>query len=269
MQELSLRELQLAELDILIEFDRVCRENGLRYSLGGGTLLGAIRHKGFIPWDDDIDVLMPRPDYEKMIAVFSQRENSDFVLSASGDHGSVYPFSKLLNRKIAVVREGMHDSPYLWMDIFPVDGLPADENELRKIYKKNKFYIRIIHFSLWNNLKEYHGRHSKAKAFLIGLFVKLYGAKRALKKLERLSRRYPYGSTEHVGCIAWGLYGPGERMPVSAFDPLTEVEFEGKHYSAVSCWDEYLSGIYGDYMQLPPEDKRKTHTMKAYRVPEQ
>ena len=268
MKELSHKEIQMAELEILLQFDKICRENGFRYSLAGGTLLGAVRHKGFIPWDDDIDVMMPRPDYEKFIEWCKTAPSDRFRYFTNADKCSQYPFIKILDNEIQVVRDGLADVSNLWIDIFPVDGLPADETKLNKIYKKNRFYIRIISFSMWRSLKAYHGRHSKFKALLIFLFVKLYGYRRAKRKLEKLAVKYPYGSTEFMGCIVWGMYGSGERMPLSGFESCIDVEFEGYSLKAVSCWHEYLSGIYGDYMQLPPEEDRKTHEIKAYRIEE-
>lgn len=264
MEWLSHTELQAAELNILIFFDHFCKTHGLRYSLAGGTLLGAVRHKGFIPWDDDIDVMMPRPDFEKFIELFSETQNQSFFLY-SGESPK-YPFAKLLSRDIAVQREGINDVPNLWIDIFPVDGLPEDEERIRKIYKKNRFYIKIICFAMWKSLKEYRGRQNKLKAFLITIFVKIYGVKRACQSLDKLAKKIPYGSTKKMGIIAWGMYGPGEKMPLSGFDAPVQVDFEGYKFMAVSCWHEYLSGIYGNYMQLPPEEKRVAHDLKAYRI---
>ena len=262
MEALSHEEIQNAELEILMRFDSFCKKYGLRYSLAGGTLLGAIRHKGFIPWDDDIDVMMPRPDYEKFISLFRNVEDPSLFLFSSST--LKYPFTKLLRRDIAVERDGINDVPNLWVDIFPVDGLPEDEREIRKIYKKNRLYIRIISFSMWKSLKVYRGRQNKLKAFLISIFVKIYGAKRAYRRLDKLAKKIPYGSTSNMGIIAWGMYGPGEKMPLSGFEPPIQVDFEGQKFMAVSCWREYLSGIYGDYMQLPPEEKRVTHDLKAF-----
>lgn len=267
MKYLSLQEIKLAELEILIEFDRTCRENNLNYSLAGGTLLGAVRHKGFIPWDDDIDVCMPRPDYEKFKEIFNRNIASDnYYLTDDNGKNAEYPFLKLQFKKIEIVENGFNEVQNLWVDIFPVDGLPSNKKKVKSIYKKSSLYRKIIVFDKWKSLNEYGGRHNKFVAFLINVFVKLYGAHRAIRNSIKLALKYKYEESDYVGAITWGCYGVGERMLKSEYEQYTEMEFEGQKFSVMGCWDSYLHGIYGDYMQLPPEDKRVTHGFKAYRV---
>lgn len=267
MQKLTHRETQLAELEILSELDRICKKNNLRYSLAGGTLLGAVRHKGFIPWDDDIDVCMPRPDYEKFKEILSKNSSSDrFYICSDDDKNAIYPFTKLQDRTIEIVEEGVREVQNLWLDIFPIDGLPSDDKKLKKIYKKSSLYRKIISFDKLENLKAYRGKHNKVIAFFINSFVKLYGCKRALRNSIKLALKYDYDKSDYVGAITWGCYGIGERMPKCQYEQFSEIEFEGKKFSAMGCRDSYLHGIYGDYMQLPPEDKRATHGITAYRV---
>ena len=140
MTKLSLAEIQKAELDIMVVFDRVARENNLKYSLCAGTLLGAVRHKGFIPWDDDIDVTMPRPDYEKLLQL--NREKSLWPQSlelCSFEDGTLNsPYMKLFDRTTKIVEENysQDDVRSLWIDIFPVDGVPADRKERVRHYRK-------------------------------------------------------------------------------------------------------------------------------------
>lgn len=267
MRLLTLREIQLAELDILIEFDRICRDNHLKYSLAGGTLLGAVRHNGFIPWDDDIDVCMPRTDYEKFKEIFNVNKTSvDYYLTQDTGKNADYPFVKIQYNKIKIEEEGLNEVRNLWIDIFPIDGLPKNNNKVTKIYKKSTLYRKIVAFAKWKSLNEYGGRHNKFVAFLINIFVKLYGAQRALRNSIKLALKYKYEESDYVGAITWGCYGVGERMLKSEYEQYTEMEFEGRKFSVMGCWDSYLHGIYGDYMQLPPEEKRIVHGFKAYRV---
>lgn len=263
MKELTLRELQLSELAILDEFDSICKKYNLKYSLAGGTLLGAVRHKGFIPWDDDIDVCMPRPDYEKFRELFIS--NTLFLTKDRG-RGAKYPFIKILSSKIKLEHDGFSEVNNLWIDVFPIDGLPKNEKDLSHIYSKSEFYRNIIGFNLVEDFNEYHGKHNKVVAYFIGLFAKIYGKNRALKKSEKLALKLEYIKSDYVGAITWGCYGVGERMLKSEYEQFTEMEFEGKKFSVMGCWDSYLRGIYGDYMKLPPEDKRITHGIKAFRA---
>ena len=144
MRKLNLDEIKKTELDILLELQKVCDAHGLRLYLAGGSLLGAIRHKGFIPWDDDIDVCMPRPDYMKLIHL--EDEFSKHLKLVCYENGTdSYPFMKLIDTRTKVKEKYMQEdaSSSLWVDILPVDGLPDKEEEIEKIYKKTNFYRKL------------------------------------------------------------------------------------------------------------------------------
>ena len=269
MKNLTHQEVQQEELNILLEFDRLCQKNHLRYSLAGGTLLGAVRHKGFIPWDDDIDVCMPRPDYEKLIEIFNDQANTElFFLSPTTEKMAPYPYIKMQFRNVMIEEKGFNEVENLWIDIFPVDGLPEERRKLISVYRKSTFYRKLIIFDKWKSVQLYGGRHSKLVASGILLFVRLYGNVRAVRNSIKLAKKYKYEDSKYVGAVTWGCYGIGERMLKSEYEKLVDVEFEGHTFKAMSCWDSYLTGIYGDYMQLPPEDKRVCHGFKAYRIEE-
>lgn len=266
MQQLSLRETQLSELEILIEFDKICRENNLHYSLAAGTLLGAVRHKGFIPWDDDIDVMMPRPDYEKFREIFHKTANLEkFDMADDRGEKAEYPFVKLLNNDVIVDKSGYAEVDRVWIDVFPLDGYPADTKKALKVLKKAQLYKKVIVVSKYENASYYHGRHSKLMFYLGRIFAKLYGVRRALKNSVNHALKIPYDTAEYAGILTWGAYGLGERLIKSLYEDLTQVEFEGHKFYCVSDWDSYLRGLYGEYMQLPPEDKRKAHNIIAYK----
>ena len=267
MQTLTLREIQLCELEMLVEFDKICRENNLKYSLSGGTLLGAVRHKGFIPWDDDIDVIMSRPDYEKFRNIF--REKADvkkFDLADDRGDGAEYPFLKILSKTVKIEKSGFNEVNNLWIDIFPVDGYPSDRQKSLNLIKKAQFYKKTVLVSKYESLSQYRGKHSKLTLLMGRVFAKMYGVRRALKNSLKLALKHPYDSSEYVGVVTWGTYGIGERLLKSKYESLTELEFEGHRFYCVAYYDEYLRGLYGDYMQLPPEEKRITHHIQAYRV---
>lgn len=267
-RQLTLREIQLAELDILLEFDRICKENSLKYSLDSGTLLGAIRHKGFIPWDDDIDVIMPRPDYEKFISVFTNTAKKNFYLTDDRGDNAQYPFIKMCDRNIEVKENEFDEIPNLWIDIFPVDGFPESEKKIKRILQKSQFYLKMICFEKWTSLKTYGGRHSKFVAFFIKLFVKAYGIKRVYKNLNKLISKYPYESAKRVGKVIWSVVtDPVRVMPKKAYETMISIGFEHHEFSVLVEWDKYLRGSYGDnYMQLPPEEERIVHGFIATRV---
>lgn len=269
MKELTLREMQLAELDILIAFDKICRENGINYTLDGGTLLGAIRHKGFIPWDDDVDVSMSRPDYEKFYKLVTENkdvlpDNLEFITDR-GEKARV-PFFKIVDKKFSIVSEIGECCENLWIDIFPFDGYPLDDKKAYAFWKKGRKYRRIVLYNYANCSKKRGLKKLGLKLF--SAYARAYGYARAIRKIEKLAKKYPYSGAECIGPFQWSLYGIKTRLPADSFEHFVSVEFEGREFMAIARWEEYLKGMYGDYMQLPPENKRHTHSVKAYKAEE-
>ena len=263
MKKLTLEEIKKRELGILVELNEFCKRENLRLYLTGGTLLGAIRHKGFIPWDDDIDVCMPRPDYERLVKIFHSKKNLQMRSSLLGNLDA--PFSKLGDFDTSVRTKysagGVND--YLWVDILPIDGLPEDVNEVRNIYDTCRFWRRVLLLQQ-ARLGEGTSLFRKYAKIPMKLLASIWSTKTLLGKLEQFKDKYAFEESDYVGCVAWGLYGVGERLEKKEFLRPVEVEFEGISFPTFSCWEKYLSGVYGDYMQLPPEDKRVAHDMEVW-----
>ena len=156
-------------------------------------------------------------------------------------------------------------NPYLWLDVSVEDGLPENDDELKHIYQIRDRYTKIIQLSN-SKLGEGKTLTRKIGKIIAKPFARLYGDDRALKRIIELAKRYPYESSKYIGAITAGLYGVGERMKKSEYEIPVEVEFEGYKFQAPSCWDSYLTGLYGDYMKLPPIEKRIAHTMEVYMV---
>lgn len=266
MQQLSLREIQQAELNILIAFDAFCKEHGLTYSLVGGTLLGAVRHKGFIPWDDDIDVGMPRPDYERFMSLAAERNfllAGDYVILLDRGAGAALPYVKVVDKNIIVPPEAEAKTDNLWIDVLPFDGCPKDTKKAEKLLKKAKHYRHII---VYNHFKNSHFKGVQKPLYMLySLYAKAYGLEKAIKKLHALAQSHPIENDERVACVVWGLYGMGEIISGDSFENIIEVDFEGRRFPGVGNYDEYLSGIYGDYMTPPPPEKRGNHNLTAFR----
>lgn len=272
MTYLTTRQIQLEENKILDDVIEFLKKNNLKYFLCGGTLLGCIRHNGFIPWDDDIDIAMPRTDYDKLQKILKENTNKigKNLYFHSYELGNLnLPFTKVYNHEILINDYRYNDKyeKYLWIDIFPIDGLASD-NQIFLDYKKLQkikylLFYRKMTFKFMLEKKEIFLK--KIAKIFFKLFLKIIPEKYFAKKIIKLSQKYPYDTSEYVGCYVWG-YGPCERFKKEVLETYDVGLFENKKYTILKYYDEYLTGIYGDYMTLPPEDKRVTHSFKAWRV---
>lgn len=258
MRTVSLEEQKNIQLDLLQKVADFCEKEKLRYFLFGGTLIGAIRHKGFIPWDDDIDIAMPRPDYDKFISSFNHPENYYQVIDMSIDKEYGFPFAKVHDTRTFVDElQYAKDHFGVYIDIFPLDGVKEDKQVIRILRLR-----KILHTKKAN----YYQRTLSKK--IINTFGKIvllpFSVHRILKFIDNEARKFPFGSTPKVGNIV-NPYGSREIVNLSCFSDTIYKEFEGKLFRVPIGYDEYLRSIYGDYMQLPPKDKRHSpHISIAY-----
>lgn len=268
MKKLTLDEIKTIELSLLIEFDSLCKKNNLYYTLCGGTLLGAVRHKGFIPWDDDIDVLMPRPDYDRLLNNINIDQSglpSYMKIVSWKDGTSNYPFIRLIDKRTKVDVEHFNtdlNGSHIWLDIFPIDGNPSAKKELYKIYRKMKFLRRILYIKLSEGKKGKTFFKSLLKPILIKC-LKIVSFKSLCRRMNNLAKSYDFADSEYIGGTLWG-YGPQERIKKSGYMQGVLLEFEGERFNAPSNYKEYLTGLYQDYMVLPPEEQRTVHGIRAY-----
>ena len=248
----QLKDIKVIEVGILKEFINICDTLGLRYYLMGGTMLGAVRHKGFIPWDDDIDVGMPRGDYEIFLSkAQSMLPNNIFVQSFETDRDYMANFAKLRRSdttfvEIAWKKRKINHGVYI--DVFPLDYYPDDEDGRKKFSKKNRVYARRL-------FSEYDLKEKTIKYKLISFLLKIAypSAESVLKKRDKLFREVsPSGMIANY-CGAWGQK---EIVPAEWYGEGTMLEFEGIQVCVPKEYDKWLTQVYGDYMQLPPEEKR-------------
>ncbi len=271
MQYLTIDGIHEALLGLLAEFDRICRENGLRYSLAYGTLLGAVRHNGFIPWDDDADVIMPRPDYEKFYEIVHRagalREH--FLVSEDRGKKAFYPFMKLLDDRFRIKSTSHLEVPFLFLDIFPADGVPdCTPKQRKKLYHRELFCNFIVSMNLWYVFADrWWGYVFRPFLFWFYLIWICYGKRRAIAKLKRILLEFPYESCAMCDCRAWGQ--TLDDIPRAYYDDLIDFEFAGHKFLGFAAYDGYLKVRYGDYMTPPPPSKRQTHHLKVYRSEEE
>ena len=265
MKELSLEEIKKVQLNILKQVAEFCCERGINYSLYGGTLLGAIRHKGYIPWDDDIDISMPRPDYNKFLNDFHLIKDKNLKVHARElNKEYIYPFCKVSDER-TLLKE-YSDINYVLginIDIFPIDGLPANYKECRKLMLKSSISRNFLELKQTKITKN---RIWYKNSILFFSKILLYGipSKIFLNTIERQTRKYKFQNSSFVGNIVWG-YGIKERCNKSVYSDYVLVDFENNKLKAMKGYDEYLTNVFGNYMQLPPIEKQVIHhNFKAY-----
>lgn len=267
MQELTLQEIKQIELEILKTFHAFCEENNIRYFLSHGTLLGTIRYKGFIPWDDDVDVLVPREDYDRLLSLFKDNEQYQ-LLHFEKDERFLFPFAKLCDMTTRKVENGWENGLNIGldMDIFPLDAWGDDMKKAKKESKgQGKSMLRLY----LTKLHKPDSRHP-LKRFVKGIlmiFAKMKGSAYYVRKLMKDARKHPYEGSKYLGGKAWNVYGNRDILPAEVFDHPIEVEFEGHKFWGPVGYDAFLSSLYGNYLPEPPPEKRKTHhNFKAYKL---
>lgn len=258
----ELRQLQLIEIEMLVEFDRICRKYDIKYSLDGGTLLGAVRHKGFIPWDDDIDVTMTRHEYAKFYKACKKDLDKErfFLQEYRTDSQYRWGWAKIRRKGTDYIRVNQEHMKYkrgVFLDIIVVDNVP-DNVVLREIHRGICFIIRKI---LYSEVGMYMGNNLLRKMMYKALHVipkeivfrvrNVVGAacNRHKTKLKR-DMSNPYRTK----------YG----VPAECYDAYTEIEFEGMKFMAFADYDKYLKVKYDDYMTIPPVEKRKGTVAASY-----
>lgn len=266
MRELSHLEIKKHLLDILINFDDLCNQNNLKMYLCAGTLLGAVRHKGFIPWDDDIDVCMDRKSYNRLLKVAQKQQvfNQYYKIIDYSFHDSNYPYIKVIDLRTKMDQQFGNDiADYLWIDVFPMDGLPQDPDLQKKLYRKISTIREILMLSF---AKPGEGRSLLRKVFKTPLIplAKLYGLDRSNRRLINLAQSYDYTQTGLIGDTVWGDYGK-EILTVKEYFNSTKVSFEGHQFNTMASWDKYLTMLYGNnYMEIPPKEKQVSHNLTAW-----
>jgi lipopolysaccharide cholinephosphotransferase len=257
MRELTVKECKEIQLKILIKVAQFCEDHDISYSLSYGTLIGAIRHKGFIPWDDDIDIIMLRNEYEKFLSLY---KDDDYVL-IDGDKVSNHYHAVVsdLSTKLVFLKSEASNKLYqggVWIDIFPIDKVPDDVKDYKSLKRKMLLYCRL------ERLGEVSHKENIA-LYLIHLllkpFVHFWG-----NKANQLMRSFEKEDVKTVGDLSlWYLHYPS--FPLYYLKEFIDVEFEGHTFKSMKHYDDFLRGIYGDYMKLPPIEQRiPRHNYKTY-----
>jgi len=255
MANYDIRRLQERILDILLELDKVCREHGLRYCICGGTMIGAVRHKGFIPWDDDLDVSMPRPDYERLIAHAREwlPEYLEFVCPEN-DPGYPLPFGKIQDARTTLIeRPHLYYLGGCYIDIFPFDAFPDGKIARWWQCTQYAFLKQCLYLVHRDPYKHGHG----VSSWVPRLIRKLFTMEDLQKRIRRVLTRYSYEEAHLAGSYTDGL---GKVMSKEITDVYKPYTFEGHTVQGIANYDPYLTTMYDStYMTPPPLEKRVQH----------
>ena len=249
-KEITFEECKRLMVDIMANVAHFCDKHDIRYSLSYGTLIGAIRHKGFIPWDDDIDIIMWRDDYERFVSTYKDERYQIIDGSFNINHSHI----RVSDQKTILRLDELRGQFYkygLWIDVFPIDKVPDSEKKYNRFLKKLWFLFKMqslgeVHRKGFINIK-------KLVYFICRPFHSFFG-KWALKTMKK----YNNSNTHSVSDLgSW--YNTPLHFPYSYMDEYVDVEFEGHKFKAIKQYDAFLRGMYGDYMQFPPIEMQKPH----------
>lgn len=259
------KKIWAVELDLLLKFDAVCKKEGLQYFLIGGTLLGAIRHKGYIPWDDDVDVVMVRSEYEKLLHLDPQVFAPYFLQTPETDEGYYYSFATLRNSNTSAIPEPFRFQPFnkgIQIDIFPMDNAKLEDLEER--------FEKIRELTLENSANMRRSNPDPTEEDLRRMEQYPYrDPMKVWREIEAEARRYEHEETEYLNLAVLTLYSaPKLCFPKKCFDKTVYAEFEGFEFPIPYEYDEVLRQQYGDYMIFPPVEKRGTWHSNIYMNPD-
>ncbi len=271
MKELTLKEIQKYSLEVLLHVHEFCVAHDIPYSLAYGTLIGAVRHKGFIPWDDDIDIIMTRENFDKFIREY--QSDDYFKLVSPEDKNSYIAFARVCDMKDTLIVTRTPWSNYttgIWIDIFPMDSIPDDEVVHKKRWKRLNRLWTITGIARGAKADAINNNHWEKPNYLIWLkkviFLNGIFVRKSIEKFIKKITSSEYSNSSHCAQLACcDEYGYYEKKD---FEEYTTLEFEGHQLMAIKEYDKVLRLLYGDYMQLPPVENqvpKQAHFVHFYR----
>lgn len=257
MRKIEVEELKKIQLDILKEVDKFCRVNKIDYSLAYGTLLGAVRHKGYIPWDDDIDIMMTRPNYEKFIHSFNGFYKHLYVISPELNWDFYAPYANVCDNRTYLSEGGNNHRGEMGIkiDVFPIDGVPTEY----KAYNRMQREILWFEKYLWAKKDTPEACNMNGKiAWILYRLLSLFQSYGAIqRRIRKKAIACDYDGAEYCDNVLWDV--TRSRCKKELYNKFTEIEFENETFMSVKDYDTYLSIRYGKYMELPPVEQRVTH----------
>ncbi len=261
MNQDTLNELHRIELDLLARFTDICNSENIIYYIIGGTLLGAVRHGGFIPWDDDVDIAVPRDDYYRLIRVMHKVENEEIGMQYYKDDPSLYFYPiKIISKKYKVTDPRSADGyGYPWLDILPIDGFPDGKIRSSVFHFRMSFNRMLLGLHYIDRIRAIKRPWYQQAAIAVGRKTqigRLIDPTKVKDRIDHLLSSHRIEDCEQAG-TCMGAYFFKEFVPKDYFGSGVPVRFDTLELNAPEQIDAYLTHMYGDYLTLPPEEKRK------------
>lgn len=256
----SSNELRQIQMDILSYVDGVCRKYDIKYSISGGTLIGAVRHKGFIPWDDDIDIMLARSEYDRLVEVMTNEYNNGNrryrIITHNLDNDYLFPYAKVFDEKTLLIEHVRGCKNFgVFVDVFPIDNV--ENQSMAKTFPKMRVLYNMLTMKrlIWEKQRPLY----KNLAIILSRLILLpFSNHWIISRMEQLAKKCSDSKTDKMACLVWG-YGRREVVPTYIHSEHIYLPFENREYMAIKEYGVYLSTLFGDYMKLPPEDKQVTH----------
>lgn len=266
MREAEFEEIRSIQYEILKAVAQFCDMHHIIYFLTGGTLLGAVRHQGFIPWDDDVDIAMPRPDYNRLLQESGGHLGEFYDISVfENNPAHARLFMRIVDNR-TIYEHRFYQKRYrmgLGIDVFPMDGVPEDAMQAERYFSDIRRWKKQFSLSQSVMLRS----TSPARAVLktaASIPARIIGREKLYRKIMMRVAEYPYEESRKIG-ITTGVYLNKEVLSKEELFPVAELPFEDGLFHAPACYDKYLRQLYGDYMQLPKEEARKrSHAFSVY-----
>lgn len=253
----TLKEMHDFFLEMLQEFHEFCVANQLTYYMVGGTLLGAVRDRGFIKWDDDVDVAMPRPDYERFLEIY---QGNMFVISHHTEHDYSYPYAKLLYKKMPVISVedkefDIDSSTFLSFDIYPIDGLGSDMKKAKKVIRRVEFYKKLLYINVSDELSQNILKAIGAR------MIRKYPTQKLLTKIDAMMQTYAFDKSKYV--TRWRVPTLENIVDKDVFGSPVLLDFETLKLNAPAEYQIYLKRVYQDYNTPKKENQQLRHDVNV------
>ena len=249
----TVKRMQSIVFDIICDIDDYCRERNITWFLSGGSVLGAIRHRGFIPWDDDGDIMLPREEYDRFLSEFSRAYEGKYGFgSLELDDTWNWQYARIWDLHSRCASENLDDRETgIYVDIFPIDGLPEGRLAQKVFYGKLRVWRALGNAALRKNYLKKE-KHHTAKAILRAL-TSPFGGRFFAEKMDRLARKYPFQTSTWVAVSLAAHYGERETIRREKMETGIRVSFNGRELPVPVGYETYLSNLYGDYMTIPKD----------------